>query len=151
MGKLLPIAKKEGITICLENMPFLDFSISSPADIVNFVKEIDDPHFAMCLDTGHANVCKDWYSPARTMREYGKHIKVLHVHDNSGRRDEHLTPLSGTVDWIDFSHSLKETDFQGVLSLECCPSAKLPDDICEDMYSIYYRIAKSVADLYKQP
>lgn len=148
MQRLLVCAKQEGVTICLENMPFLDFSLSSPSDIAEFIQEINDPSFEMCLDTGHANICKDWYSPAKTMREYGKHIKCLHVHDNHGKRDEHLMPFSGTVDWNDFSHALQETDFQGVLSLECSPSRKLPDDICEDMYSLYCRIAKAIANPY---
>ena len=151
MGKLLPTAKEEGITVCLENMPFLDFSLSSPADILGLIKEIDDPSFAMCLDTGHANMCKDWHTPAQAIRNYSDLIKVLHVHDNKGNRDDHLAPFCGTINWKEFSTALYESRFDGVLSLECAPSGKLPKDIREDMYSIYYRIAKSVADLYKQP
>lgn len=145
MRTLLQAAKQEGLTVCLENMPFHDFSISSPSAIVDLIREIDDPSFAMCLDTGHANVCADWFGPAKSIREYGKYIKVLHVHDNKGKRDEHLPPFYGTVDWKDFSAALREIDFQGVLSLECCPGAKLPDDICADMYALYARIAKEIA------
>ena len=148
MSKLLPFAKQEGITICLENMPFLDFSLSSPAAIVEFIKDINDPLFAMCLDTGHTNVCSDWSTPAKAMKEYGKYIKALHVHDNRGKRDEHLVPFSGTIDWNSFSITLQENDFDGVLSLECAPPHKLPNDICEDMYLLYSRIAKSIFDLH---
>ena len=144
MNKLLPIAKQEGITVCLENMPMLDFSLSSPTAIVELIKEINDPSFAMCLDTGHANICIDWHTPAEAIREYAKFIKVLHVHDNHGKRDEHLAPFHGTIDWKDFSAALHETAFDGVLSLECAPSGRLPNDILEDMYSIYYKIAKAV-------
>jgi sugar phosphate isomerase/epimerase len=150
MRELLAVAKQEGVTVCLENMPFLDFSLSSPSDIVGFIEEINDPFFAMCLDTGHANVCRNWSSPAEAMRKYGNHIKVLHVHDNRGKRDEHTVPFSGTIDWDDFSHALQETDFQGVLSLECYPSAKLPQDICEDMYALYGRIATAISRLHTQ-
>lgn len=147
MSKLLQAAKQEGITICLENMPFLDFSLSSPTAVIEFVKEMNDPSFAMCLDTGHTNVCKDWFSPAKAIKEYGKFIKVLHVHDNNGWRDEHLSPFCGTINWKDFSKALRESDFDGVLSLECAPSAGLPNDILEDMYSIYFRIAKAIYEL----
>lgn len=149
MDKLLVTAKQEGIIICLENMPFLDFSLSSPSDIAEIVKQINDPLFAMCLDTGHANVCREWHAPAETIREYSKFIKVLYVHDNKGKRDDHLAPFFGTIDWNDFSVALRETCFDGVLSLECAPSGKLPNDILEDMYPIYCRIAKAVCELHR--
>lgn len=145
MGKLLHVAKQENVTICLENMPFLNFSLSSPAAIAEFVKEINDPAFMMCLDTGHANVCKDWHTPANAIREFAPLIKVLHVHDNNGKGDQHFAPFWGNIDWNDFSSALHETNFDGVLSLECKPNGKLPEDILEDMYSIYYRIAKSIS------
>ncbi len=144
MNKLLPIAKQEGITVCLENMPMVDFSIASPTAIVELIEEINDQSFAMCLDTGHANICKDWHTPAEAIMEYGKFIKALHVHDNKGTRDEHLAPFNGTIDWQAFSAALHKSDFDGVLSLECAPSSNLPDDILEDMYSIYYKIAKAI-------
>lgn len=150
MSKLLRAAKQEGVTVCLENMPFLDFSISSPESIADIIREIGDKSFAMCLDTGHANVCADWDSPAQTIYKYGKYIKVLHVHDNKGRRDDHLAPLFGTVDWQAFSQALRDTSFDGVLSLECAPSPKLPKEICEQMYSSYFKIAKAVSELYAQ-
>ena len=146
MRGLLPTAKREGVTICLENMPFPDFSISTPAAIIEIVKEIDDPNFAMCLDTGHTNVCRGWQKPAAAMREYAQYIKVLHVHDNRKRRDEHLMPFYGSIDWKDFYKALCEVNFDGVLSLECAPSKQLPTDIMEDLYPIYFRIAKAICE-----
>ena len=147
MDKLLQVAKREGVTVCLENMPFLDFSLSSPADIAEFIKEINDPAFMMCLDTGHANMHKDWHTPSESIREYSSIIKVLHVHDNKGRQDEHLVPFFGNIDWKAFSEALHETGFDGVMSLECEPNGNLPNDIREDMYSLYCRIAKAVCNL----
>jgi hypothetical protein len=50
---LLPTAKQYGMTICLENLPFLDFSLAKPQDVLRLVKAIDDPNVKICLDTGH--------------------------------------------------------------------------------------------------
>ncbi|MEZ0394604.1 MAG: TIM barrel protein [Desulfurococcaceae archaeon] len=54
------------------------------------------PGLAACLDVGHANV-------NGVLREFleglGARINVLHIHDNSGRFDEHRPPYTGTVDW----------------------------------------------------
>ena len=146
MRELAETAKQEGVIICLENMPFVDFSISTPAAIVEIVKEIDHPNFAMCLDTGHTNVCKEWHSPAQAIREYAQYIKVLHVHDNRKRKDEHLMPFFGSIDWKDFYAALCEVGFDGVLSLECAPPKKLPTDIAKDLYPIYFRIAKAICE-----
>lgn len=145
LAKLLPTARREGVTICLENMPFRDgYSLSSPAEIAGLVREVNDPALAMCLDTGHANVRADWQSPAEAMRAYPKEIKVLHVHDNHGRHDEHLLPFFGTIDWADFSAALGETGFDGVFSLECAPNNRLPEDILADMYPLYKRVAGAI-------
>ena len=145
MNRLLVAAKQEGIVICLENMPFRAFSLSSPAAIAELVKEMNDPSFAMCLDTGHTNVSPDRPTPAECIRQYGDIIKVLHVHDNKGQQDEHSMPFYGNIDWKDFSMALKETGFDGALSLECAPPSKLPDGILEDMYCVYANAAKAIA------
>ena len=147
LAKLLPVAKREGVTICLENMPFRrGYSLSSPAEIADLVREVNDPALAMCLDTGHANVRADWQSPAEAMRAYPKEIKALHVHDNGGEHDEHLLPYCGTIDWADFSAALGEVAFDGVFSLECVPSRKLPEPVLEVTYPFYFNIAQTIAD-----
>lgn len=144
MRKLLETAIKYDVTICLENMPFRQFSISTPEKILKFVKEINDEHFRICLDTGHVSVFAG-QSPADALRLMKDDVKVLHIHDNSGKGDEHLAPYSGVIDWEDFAHALKEIDFQGVVSLECNPSAKLPDAAYEAMWKGYAEIARAIS------
>ena len=116
MSKLLTYAKQFGITIFLENMPFLDFSLSSPTTIVDIVKEIDDPSFAMCLDTGHANCAG--IAPAHFARLLGKRLIALHMHDNFAHDDAHSLIYMGNINWTDFAAALKEVDYNGWLNLE---------------------------------
>lgn len=144
MRELLTVAKAEGVTICLENMPFLDFSLSASDDIVNFIKEIDDPAFMMCLDTGHEFKYPN-ASPASVVRKHGKYIKALHVHDNCGARDEHLMPFTGEIDWEDFGKALGEVGFDGVMSLEHNSDERLPEEIFDSLYPIYAKIGKLIA------
>lgn len=113
---LLPYAKERGITICFENMPMKGMKISPPSKTLEFVREMNDENFKFCLDTGHASVLKE--SPADAVRLAGDDLKVLHIHDNSGNRDEHLLPLMGVIDWADFKAALTEIGFDGVFSLE---------------------------------
>ena len=114
--KLTAEAKKYGVIICFENMPFPALSLSSASQIAEFVKMINSDNFKMCLDTGHCAVMKE--SPAEAVRNFGDIIKILHVHDNDGARDLHQYPFDGVIDWSDFSKALKGLDKDVVLNLE---------------------------------
>lgn len=143
MSELLEFAKKQGVTICLENMPMLDFSLATPAQILKFVKAINDTDLKICLDTGHVAVFKE-LTIGGAVRELGKEIKALHIHDNMGDRDAHLFPTYGCIDWSDFTNALKEIGFDGVFSLEVFPDEALDDisflKVCTDLYGIAHRL-----------
>ena len=121
---LLPAARENGVTICLENMPMSKLSISYPESILRVVKEIDDPNFAFCLDTGHSIV--KGVQPGAAVRAAGNLLKVLHVHDSDGERDHHWYPGEGAIDWADFSAALKEIGYVGVMNMETGPGGN-PD------------------------
>ncbi len=130
-SRLIEKAKAAGVVIALENMPFTKLILSTPEQVLNFVKEFDSPYFRVCLDTGHAAVFG--LSPAEAVRLIGKDwLACLHVHDNDGRHDYHWLPFRGVVDWADFSRSLREIGFEGSLSLETDVSGKLPDAVRND-------------------
>jgi sugar phosphate isomerase/epimerase len=142
---LLPTAKQYGMTICLENLPFLDFSLAKPQDVLRLVKAIDDPNVKICLDTGHVATFER-LSAADAVRELGSEIRAFHVHDSRPRLDLHLFPFFGVTDWKDFSRALREIDYQGALCLETEPPASLPDDIHESLCRELARIADRIAN-----
>ncbi len=113
---LLPIAEEEGVILCIENMPMKAHAISRTQRMYEFVREIDHPSLGMCLDTGHANVFGD--DCGEMVRLIAPVLKTLHVHDNMGDKDSHLSPYQGTVDWESFTSALREIGFAGVLSIE---------------------------------
>lgn len=117
-SRLAKTAKEYGVTICIENLPWPLVSLSSPDEIAKLVHAINSENVKMCLDTGHSLVLKE--QPGEALRKHHDIIKVLHVHDNQGKGDQHLFPFFGASDWEDFAQSLKETKFEGVVSLEPC-------------------------------
>ncbi|MBQ4087471.1 MAG: sugar phosphate isomerase/epimerase [Clostridia bacterium] len=141
MHKLLAIAKAHDVTICFENMPFLDFSLSRPEDILRFVKTMNDDHFKICLDTGHVNVFED-LSIGDSVRLMGDEIRALHIHDNKWSHDLHLMPYFGSINWAEFTQALKDINYQGVFSLETEPPAAVPPPV-------YEALLKSMADIAK--
>lgn len=132
--ELLTVAHKEDVIIALENMPMPQFSIGSPEQILQFVTEINDPYLKVCLDTGHVSVY-DKRQPAEAVYLLGDWIKVLHIHDNGGRGDEHLLPYSrtGVIDWPAFGKALRDVGYEGTFSYETAPNGKLPLPVWEDV------------------
>lgn len=143
MPKLVEFAKTQGVTVCLENMPMHDFSISRPKEILKFVNTVNDDNFKVCLDTGHVAVFQD-LSIGGVVREFGDMMKVIHVHDNLGDGDRHLWPTCGRLDWHEFSKALKDISFDGVFSLETAPSGTLDDESylreCSELFEITKKI-----------
>jgi len=132
MRDLMPDCEKYGVTLCLENMPFLEQRISVTERIAAAVAQVDSPNVGICLDTGHVNVFRG-HNLGDAVRIAAPYLKVLHVHDNDGRRDAHMLPYLGTADWDGFVRALAEIGFDGSLSLETAGSvsAALPPYIRE--------------------
>ena len=113
---LAEYAKDFSVTVCIENMPYPRFPISTVKQVLDFVKYLQKSNIMVCLDTGHANVLGT--SPGDAVRILGQYLATLHVHDNSGTSDAHLHIGEGTIDWNDFSRALHEINFSGVVSAE---------------------------------
>lgn len=130
MAELLKTAKEYDVAICLENMPMPRFSLATPRRILEFVRQMNDEHFKICLDTGHVSVFPELLLPDET-RTLGDEIRVLHVHDNNYGIDAHMFPCFGIIDWKSFGRALKDIGFAGSFSIETRPPEKLPDHIYE--------------------
>ena len=69
----------------------------------------------VCLDYGHANLMGD---VAEAIETLSGHIVTTHVHDNNGRRDDHLVPYAGRIDWDTAMMSTQKIGYDGVMMLE---------------------------------
>lgn len=134
--RLMPTAKKYGVTVCLENLFCVERGRIVPAaactDAEDFVCLIDKLNaeageniFGFCFDVGHANIT------GKNLRAYlnriGKRLTVLHIHDNDGVADKHLMPYTQATgmwgehtssDWEGFIAGLRDIGYEGNLSFE---------------------------------
>lgn len=116
------VATEYGVKhINIENLPFKHLPINYTHQVVEFVKELNEisrgDMYKVCFDTGHANYCSE--NIADSIRLIGKDLLgTLHIHDNDGNSDQHLTPGQGNIDWNSFIKALKDIEFDGVLNLE---------------------------------
>lgn len=108
-----------GIECVLENkLPHLLFGKTS--DILWILDGLDSLEVGVCLDTGHAALSGDLQN---LLHKLAGHLKMLHVHDNTGRGDDHLPPGDGSIDWESLLRTLATNSFHGALILEIAGAA----------------------------
>lgn len=111
-GPLVERAEAMGVTIAVENI-----YERGPWPLRRLVDTVASERFRVCVDTGHLNVYSK-ADPAEWLEVLGDHVAEVHLHDNHGRRDEHLPPGDGTFDFRGFLAFLERHSPGAVLTLE---------------------------------
>ena len=119
--------------------------MARPDQILKFVHAVHHPNLRVCLDTGHCMVLG--IAPEDAVKQIGKeHLWAIHVHDNDGIRDLHLSPFDGICDWNRFGKALREIDFDGVFSLEAAvPISCQEKERFIGIRELYQRAVKIIA------
>ncbi|NLL94296.1 MAG: sugar phosphate isomerase/epimerase [Thermoplasmatales archaeon] len=83
-----------GIDVALENMPNFPFMLGKTVEELSEL--LDGTDLGVCFDIGHANTVGD---PAEMVKPFLDRLVNVHIHDNRGETDEHLTIGDGNVDF----------------------------------------------------
>ncbi len=113
-------AAELGVLVGVENLPRwpnwnMTFCSNDPgahAEIIDCLGE------GACgvWDFGHAYLTNQ--GDVGPLKRLGSRIKGLHVHDNKGVDDNHFIPFDGSMNWQEQMGALKETGFDGYITLE---------------------------------
>ncbi len=95
-------ADKYNISIAWENVWEKDFTLF---DMIL----THEPETKFCFDIGHAN-CFSTFTPDQFIERYGKNINHIHIHDNHGNEDSHLSLGSGNIDFNEIAKLITKTD-----------------------------------------
>ena len=132
LDELSVFARQRGVEILLENIPN---ALSTAERLASFF-EITHLNLGVCFDVGHAHL-DEGVEPA--FRKLQGRIRSTHVHDNDGKDDAHLFPLSapqGTVDWkktVDLLRSCGE-DVPVLLEVREVPEMKNPLETVQQVF-----------------
>ncbi len=113
--ELMKIAEPLGVRIAVEVIPN---ELSRAGSIVHFVED-DLDGVGICLDFGHAHLDGDVIDAVETVSE---HVITTHVHDNRGRRDDHLLPFDGSIDWAGTLLAVQKIGYDGPFIFEVVPN-----------------------------
>ena len=106
-------AAEVGVRVAVEVIPN---PLSGAAALVRLIEDqLDGIDVGICLDYGHAHLMGDLGEAIEAVSGY---LWTTHLHDNGGRRDDHLVPFAGTIDWNAAITETQKIGYEDVLMLE---------------------------------
>ena len=112
------ISSEYGVRIAVENMPAFPFMLGRTAEELKEL--IGTTNLGFCLDIGHANTTNQIDD---LIKEFKDRLINVHIHDNHGEHDEHLTLGEGNIDFKKVIDSLKGYTGNYVIESKSFPSA----------------------------
>ncbi len=121
-------------------------------DFIDTLNHMHGPHFAACLDTGHAMISGSGCT--HMLKALGHRNRTLHIHDNNGLADMHQAPGRGKIHWRQFAEALGEVGYTGTFNFES--DTFFAEYVNRDIYnknvmkaaaSMLYAIGRSLADI----
>lgn len=112
------ISSQYGVTIAVENMPSFPFMLGHTAEEMNEL--IGSTNLSFCLDIGHGNTTGQTDELIKVFRD---RLANVHIHDNHGEMDEHLTLGEGDIDFKKVISSLNGYTGNYVIESKSFPSA----------------------------
>jgi sugar phosphate isomerase/epimerase len=131
-------AARVNVRVAVEVIPN---ALSDAASLASLVEEqLDGLDVGVCLDYGHAHLMGDL---GEAIEELSGHMWTTHVHDNHGKRDDHLLPYAGTIDWDAAMMETQKIGYEGVLMFEVSDTAADPVDVLKRCAKARARLEKS--------
>jgi len=115
---LLPKAEELDLTLAIETVsynPDKRARYPSSEEIAAFVRSFESDHLRACIDLNHSNIVE---SLPHVASNFSGQIANIHVSDNRGLKEEHLSPGQGVIDFETSLCALSHAGYEGPLNLE---------------------------------
>jgi sugar phosphate isomerase/epimerase len=142
-------AQSIGVRYSLEPHPFRYGA--NTEGLVRLLEAVDSPALGVNFDPSHLFPVGD--IPHVSLYRLAPQVMHCHFSDNDGETNVHWRPGKGKIDWESVLRALKDTDFDGVISLEFedipgvsrptrnIPGAYKPHENASDGFENEYKIA----------
>jgi len=116
LEEALPLCKELEVLLAIENVNPMPkhselFYLGDNINDLDFIfDKLKSPNLKLCLDVGHANTNE---GPVKYIKEFADKIVSVHVHDNNGKYDEHLTIGTGIINWNHLTDEFEKIKFYG--------------------------------------
>ncbi len=127
-----------GLEIAIELEPFRESIVNSLDKMLEFLDEVDHPQVRANLDISHLHLSK---SPASGIGRLKGRIAHVHLSDCDGKKHGDLPLGRGVVDFPPYLEALRDTGYNGVVSIELEYSPE-PHKILEWVREAYTKTAE---------
>jgi sugar phosphate isomerase/epimerase len=104
-------------------------------------RELDFPRTGICFDFGHAFLMGDVPDAIETVAE---HLVTTHVHDNGGKKDDHLVPFDGRINWDVALMTMQKVGYDGTYLMELANTGT-PGEVLQKARTARQRFEKLMA------
>ncbi|HEY4388642.1 MAG TPA: sugar phosphate isomerase/epimerase family protein [Ktedonobacteraceae bacterium] len=108
------ICEQANLKFALEPHPFR--YMSNTASMLRLIEHVNSDALGMNFDPSHLFPVGE--IPHLVIYQLGKRIFHCHFSDNDGTTNVHWRPGKGKIDWEAVLHALRDTGYDGVISLE---------------------------------
>jgi len=136
--EIVELALASNVKVALEVIPN---PLASAPSLVRLIEDdLDGIDAGICLDYGHAHLMGDL---AEAIEAISGHLWTTHVHDNGGKRDDHLVPYAGSVNWDLAVMETQKIGYDGVMMFEVGNGAGDPVDVLKRCAKARERLEKT--------
>ena len=137
--KIVEYGKEKGVKVSFENTKIRGYQ--------DYIAE-RLPDAGFCYDAGHVHA---HFDDEFDFELFSNRIDCIHLHDNMGKKDEHLLPFDGTIDWEYVLKKLKETGYDRELTLETLYHHPYEERMTiDEFYRECYRRGEKLAELWEK-
>jgi sugar phosphate isomerase/epimerase len=92
---------------------------STPQALVTLIEDdLEGIDVGICLDFGRAHLLGDLGEAIETV---SGHLWTTHVHDNGGKKNDHLVPYAGSIHWDTAMMETQKVGYDGAFIFELAP------------------------------
>lgn len=110
------------------------------------LENIKEDNVGICFDAGHYHA---HFNDEFDFEFFKDKIFAVHLHDNDKSDDLHLLPFEGTIDWKEVIAKLKESNYDGPVTLELCYRYHYLNMPIEEFYKEGYSIGEKLAEMFE--
>ncbi|MGC8812409.1 MAG: sugar phosphate isomerase/epimerase family protein [Candidatus Aenigmatarchaeota archaeon] len=121
LKELVEYAKKKNVEILIENAG--EWGEITSFNLIKYIA-YRVPEIKIHLDIGHAYIFGGMKNVKRFILTFKDRIAHLHMHDNRGKKDEHLPIGKGKINYKTVVKLLKRISYNGTITFEVFTSRK---------------------------
>lgn len=136
--QIVDFAKELDIKVAFENTKIKGY-------LEYVLQNIDNDNVGICFDAGH---CHAHFNDEFNFEAFKNRILAVHLHDNDKSDDLHLLPFDGTIDWEHTVKNLKQSNYNGPITLELCYRYDYLKMSIDEFYKKGYEVGQKLQKMF---